>query len=453
MTIMVRRSMRILLFVGSWSLFSVPAFAQLDNVFSNLFYDILGPGRLSLSPGKHANHFKPAADNANAELVPALNSLIVGDISSFPLSSASGGISYDFSSGRPVRTTESLGPIFAETARPIGKGKLQVEANFTYLDLTRFRGLPSDQIDFTFTHQLVPGDMELGDNPNESDIIDVVMDLHTRISISAVVASWGVTDDLDASIAIPVTSVHINGTAVATIHSYTFAEGGAAHHFFGGDSLHPVLVANFPYDRSATGLGDVALRVKYSLARGGSMDAAGLLDVRFPTGEKENFLGTGKPSYRLWGILSTQMGNGGVHLNAGYTRNPADLQSDAFEFRAGFDNKISQKVTFALDALGKIDLNKSEAAHLAPGTATIIDRIENTRDNPGGGLVPDISSVRVVKLSNIPDRNNDNAYSAAIGFRYAPSDDVVIFANVLVPLNDGGLRAQMAPTVGVSAAL
>jgi len=442
---------RLLVVFCLWIAASLPAYGQLNTVFSDIFNEILGP-RLSLSPGFHSNHFKPAAEQANAELVPALNSLITGNISSFPLSSTSAGVLFDFSSGEPVRVTESLGPILAETGKTLGKGKFLAGANFTYLNLSRLRGLSTDQMQFTFTHQLVQKDTALGQNPNESDLIDVVMDLHTRVSIGAIFATIGVTNDLDLSVAIPIISVHLNGTAAATIGSYTFAEGGGtAHHFYGGDSSKPVLVTTLPYDESATGLGDVALRVKYNLARGGSVDVASLLDIRFPTGKEEDFRGSGKPTYRLWAILSSRMGDVTPHLNVGYTRKPAELQSDALEFRVGFDNKLSSKLTFALDILGQIDLNKSEAIHLAPGTATIIDKIEPGRIVAPPGVVP--QSIRVVNLSNIPDRTNDNTYAAAIGFRYAPSDPVIVFGNILIPLNDGGLRAQIAPTIGISVSL
>jgi hypothetical protein len=120
----------------------------------------------------------------------------------------------------------------------------------------------------------------------------------------------------------------------------------------------------------------------------------------------------------------------------------AELQSDALEFRAGFDSKLYSSLTLAADFLGKIDLNADEAIHLAPGSATITDIIPPP---PGG------KSVRRVNLSNVPDRDNDNSFAMSLGFRFAPSDTWLLFANIMVPLNDGGLRASVAPTFGVSA--
>ena len=447
-----RRSQAVLLFC-CFVAFVQPAPAQLNTVFSSIFNEVLET-RLVLSPGRHANHFVPAANKANAELVPALNSLITGDISSFPLSSTSPRIGFDFSSGRPVPMTESLGPIMSETAEPLGKGRLVVQASYTYLDLSEIRGLPTDQMEFTFTHvPVTSGEPALGQNTNESDLINLVMDLHTRVSIGAIIATYGVTNNLDLSVALPIINVRINGTATATIDSYTFASGGAAHHFFGGDSLNPVLTTKVPYDQSSTGIGDVALRLKYNLAQGEGMNAAALLDVRLPSGRVADFLGSGRPTYRLWGILSSRMGGLTPHLNLGYTHKVADLQSDAIEFRLGFDSKLSSKFTFAIDVLGQIDVNPSKAIHLAPGSATIIDRIDSVRDNASSGRLSNVQSVRNVNLSNIPDLNNDDAFSLASGFRYSPSEAVMLFADILVPLNTRGLRASIAPTIGFSVSL
>ncbi|HUI09115.1 MAG TPA: hypothetical protein VL221_02245 [Bacteroidota bacterium] len=429
------------------------AHAQLNTVFSDIFDEVLET-RLELSPGRHANHFVPAANKANAELVPSLNSLITGDISSFPLSTTSPRVGFDFSSGRPVAVTGSLGPIMSETADPVGKGRLMVEVSYTYLDLDEFRGLPTDQMEFTFTHvSVTPGEPALGENTNESDLINLVMDLHTRVSIGALTATWGVTDKLDLGLAIPVISVRLNGTAKATIDSYTFASGGAAHHFFGGDSLNPVLTTAVPYDQSATGIGDVALRFKYNLSQGSGVNAAALLDIRLPSGRVADFLGSGRTTYRLWGILSGTMGDVTPHLNLGYAHKVADLQSDAVEFRVGFDNKLSSKMTFALDLLGQVDVEPSKAVHLAPGTVTIVDRIDSVRDNSNSGRLPNVQAVRSVNLSNIPDLSNDDTVSMAAGFRYAPSESVMIFADVIAPLNNRGLRASVAPTIGFSANL
>jgi len=204
---------------------------------------------------------------------------------------------------------------------------------------------------------------------------------------------------------------------------------------------HPQFETSFRYDESGTGLGDIAVKLKYSFLRGTDVDLAALLDVRIPTGDEDDFLGTGKTSVRFSGIISKKIGDFTPHLNIGYDRRAADLDSDEFEFVAGFDHKIASGLSFAFDILGEFDLNDDEVIKLFPGTKTISDR------------VPMGQSERQVDRSNIPERDDDNSISVSFGFRYAPSEHVILLGNILVPLNEGGLRSTVAATYGVSVSL
>ena len=419
------------------------AHAQLNSQFNDIFSEILDV-RLRRSVGQHGTHFLEADAEANQLLTPALNSLIASNISSFPLSSTIPAITFDFSSGIPVPVTGSLGPVFSETGETIGKGRIGIGFNYSYLNLSRFRGLPTEDMRFTFTHQDVNRDTVIGgNNPAENDLIDLTMGMNVNTSIFAVYATVGVTSDLDVGIAIPVINVSLNGTATAVINSYTYARLGEALHFFGGDSVNPVLETKVPYDASASGLGDIALRFKYAFLHQNGFDGAALADIRLPTGNADNFLGTGKTNVRLIGILSRKFQDFTAHLNLGYEKRSADFQSDRIDFTLGFDNKVMSSLTFALDILGTVDINADKAIKLFPGTRTIVDQVVQ-----GGTVIG--QNLRQVPLSNIPDRNNDDTYSLSTGFKYAPSDHSIILANILVPLSDGGLRASVIPTVGFS---
>ena len=58
---------------------------------------------------------RPTRRSQQAFTIPIGSSL-----SNFPLSSTVSGLTFDFSTGAPVATTASLGPIFAERAQTIG---------------------------------------------------------------------------------------------------------------------------------------------------------------------------------------------------------------------------------------------------------------------------------------------------------------------------------------------
>ena len=419
-----------------------PAYAQLNSQFGDILKEILDV-RLRRSIGVHGTHFLLSAAEANQQLTPALNSLISSNIASFPLSSTAAAVSFDFSSGAPVSVLESLGPIFSEDAETIGKGRVSLGVNYSYLDLSRFRGLATEDMRFTFTHQDITGDSTLGDNPTEDDYINLVMGMQLKVSLFVIYGSIGITDNLEVGVALPITNVSLSGDAVATINSFTFSHLGAAYHQFGQDSLHPVLVTHVPYSQAATGLGDIALRIKYAFPRGHGLDFAALGDVRLPTGKTDDYMGTGQTSFRVLGIISKKFSDFTPHLNLGYEYRSAEFESSRMEFRLGFDDKMLSGFTFVCDFLGTVDLQTSKAIHLFPGTKTITENVFTPSFGTG-------SYMQKIDLSNIPDRSNDNTFSLSVGFKYAPSDRVIVIGNVIAPLNDGGLRADIAPTIGLN---
>ena len=433
--------------INTLSLMIVQA-GELDNEFRNLFVDVL-VNRLQLSPEGHGNHFIESAQAANADLTPGLSSLIANEVSSFPLSSTSVGVTFDFSTGEPIKIIDSLGPIFAENAETLGRGKFNIGFNNTILTLDQFRGLDLDDIRFTFAHQDIPITGILGDNPNESDTLDLLLDLDVDANISAFYGSYGLTENFDVGIAIPVVHVDIGGSAKATINSFTFAQSGVANHRFGIDQEtgEPILDATVPYGDDAFGIGDVALRFKYGFLKDFDVNLAFLLDIRLPTGDEDDFLGTGDTNIKLTEIFSKNIGDTTVRVNLSYERRSADLDSDEIEFVVGFDHKLNDALTVAFDVLGDFDLNDDEAINLFPGSEMIVDRSGPDDDEDG---VPDNTNTRIVDLSNVPSDDKDNEVNLSVGFRYAPSERYNLLANILLPLNDDGLRSEVTPTFGIS---
>ncbi len=414
------------------------SFAQLDQTFDRLFKAFLVTG-FQLSPDEHGMHFIPASEQAIRELTPALNSLIAGKISSFPLSST---ITIDYepgASGAPVRVFGSLGPIFAESAKTLGQNRLYVGFNYTYLGLSRYRGLPTEDFRFTFTHEDV-GAQGLGDRTGESDVVDLYLDLHLDANSYVVFATYGVTDRFDIGIALPVVNVNLEGRARGVVQSFTFAiPNQEPQHQFGDDPLNPVFEKEVAYQEKATGLGDLALRLKYHAVQSNLLHLAILLDLRLPTGDERNFLGTGKPTTKISGILSKKIGGGTTHLNIGYQRRDAELDSDELEVVLGFDQEVFKGFTIAGEFIGDIDLDADDAISLFPGSIEIVDQ-------PGDGS----RSIRHIDLSNIPERENDNTFDLALGVRIAATEQFSLLSSMLVPLNHGGLKSTVTATVGMS---
>jgi hypothetical protein len=405
---------------------------QLESVIS----DVLG-SKLSLSPGEHGEHFLPANVAASGAVISTLNNFISSSVSSFPLSSTVAGLTFDFSTGRPVSTSTSLGPIFSERAHTMGQGLFNMGINFTYADYNKMRGTNIKDLRLTFTHQNVPDiNGPYGDSENEFDYIDMFMNMKITASIFAFYFSYGVTDNFDVGVAVPFVNVHIKSAPLARINSYTFIKNGAANHHFGADSSKPVLETRpTPIDDDATGIGDIAIRAKYNFSKSETADFAAMLEYRLATGEQENFLGAGDSRIKAVLIASKTMGDFTPHLNLAYEIRNSDVQRDRIGVFLGYDQKISESFTLAVDFIGEYELGDQIDAQTFPEPIT--------------ATTPDGLYSQTVSTTNLPNSNSDNIVNGAFGFKFNPKKSVMVIGNVFFPLNDGGLRADFIPTLGV----
>src|SRR5262249_12261307 len=101
----------------------------------------------------HGKHFIPSAEAGNAAIISFLGSAIGSNVSNIPISATTSGVTYSFSGGAPVRTNVSAGPIFAERAQTLGRGRILVGANASSIRFNTLRGIPLNSLDFNFTHQ------------------------------------------------------------------------------------------------------------------------------------------------------------------------------------------------------------------------------------------------------------------------------------------------------------
>lgn len=417
-----------------------PAKAQLNQVIYHVFQEIL-VNRVVRTSGPHGNHsgnhFLTSADVANSRLAPALNSFIASNITSFPIPTMVRNTAFQMSAGSPVAKTTGLGPIFAEPAETLGKGVLNVGVSVSHLNFSQIRGIPTDDLSFVFMHRDLTSDGTLGDFAPENDAIMIDLNLDLSASISALVATFGITNALDVGIAAPLIVTTLRGNAEAAIASYTLEHLGTAVHRFGGNDANPVLTTSVPFQESALGLGDVAVRLKYNFLRGWQRNAAALLEARLPTGKQDDFLGAGDTDFRLVFIAEQRIGTFSPHLNLGFNRGTEGLNNDMLELKAGFEQRIAEGLNLAVDVLATHDLSNTMTIAF-PGSAII-------HDHEAGETM-----IREIELSNVPNRDHDNIMDASVGFRFAPSNRFAFLGNLLIPLNDGGLRSSFTPTVGFS---
>jgi hypothetical protein len=395
--------------------------------FGNCGKPLCLDGSVSAANG-HGDHFLPDVAGANAAILGFLTSAIAVNASNFPLSASSSGQTFKFVGGLPVKTSASLGPIFGERAQTLGKGRFVVGANLSGINFSSLRGVPLDELVLNFTHDDVPdtGRPGLGDPEKENDVLQVRLQMNVNLLVSTFFATYGVTDRLDVSVAVPLVHTSLQGRSEAQIIPFG---GPTAVHFFTGTPDNPGLSANAATFGSATGMGDLAVRAKFGLRAGELFGLGVMADARLPTGSEEDLTGAGYFTLRGLALASARFGDFASHLNVGLVHRGGSVRNNGFLVTGGFDQPIASWATMAVDVLSEWELGSSGLQ--LPGTVTI--------------LYP---FVRTVEPTNIPEIK-DHRVNGSFGFKFRTPGGPLLVTNALVPLRRGGLQAGVVWTLGL----
>lgn len=376
---------------------------------------------LVTGPGQHQTHYLGAAQTASADLVSFLTNSITASVGRLPISATSSGTTFSFVDGAPVQNTTSAGPIFAERGTTLGKGRLLVGANTTRLSFSQLRGIDTKDIDITLSHEDV-GAPGLGDSPFEFDLIGMNIDLGLTLQASTFFATYGLTDRIDVSFAVPFIQSSLEGNAVGTISNLTGSVTGS-HYFDAAQNL----TANSVVEGSAAGIGDIAARVKANLYNANDRAFAVLGEARLPTGDKDSFHGSGATTINALLIGSATYGAFSPHANLGFAVRTGEGQNSAMLATVGFDQMLSPTVTLAIDLISEFQAG-----------------------GDGGSLPQDIvyvSPARTLSGTNIPDAK-DNPIGLSLGGRFLVGGFTLV-ANGLLPVKSGGLQSSLAWTLGL----
>jgi hypothetical protein len=376
----------------------------------------------------HGDHFIPAQLTGAGSIIAFLSNAIAVSVSNVPVSAASSGATFSFVGGQPVKTSSSAGPIFGERAQTLGRGRFFIGANITGLHFERLRGIRLDNVILNFGHQNIAPTDTLGSPDFENDIVQVRVGLDVDLLVSTVFASWGIVDGVDLGVAVPFVHTSVRGQSAAQI--LPFGSGVNTPHYFGTDGGgNPILSAVAQTDGSATGIGDVAGRIKISLIQTGRVGIAMLADARFPTGDEANLLGSGKFSGRGMGIVSVKMGSFSPHANVGYVIRDADFENNGIVANVGFDQLVGPWATMAFDLLSEWEVGEPKL--LLPGP-----------------LVYQSPFPRTVPVTEVPNRK-DNQLQASLGFKFTTGRGLTLVFNGLIPLRDAGLQPSAVWTGGL----
>lgn len=401
-------------------------------------------GPLNTTTG-HEVHFQASALSS---FVP-VNAQLGVELSQLPIATPVSG--FVFVAG-VLAPQESYGPVLTDRAETIGRHKFFVGASYQYFDFDKVDGINLRSFGTVLTHEQEPtvcpslGVVCIGGEPLYTrDIIATQNRIDLKVHQITFVATYGVGENLDVSIALPVLDVHLGVSSTATIVNF---EPPPVEHSFFPVTSNPYETYVDPYNASfhnhqaAVGIGDVTLRGKYRAWQASSEKSsiAVGLDVRLPTGDAYNFLGAG-----TWGIRPfltyTRSGRLSPHATVGFQGNgnsilAGDVTSvpvvkaklpDIFTYSGGADFALLRRLSVSSDYIGESLLDASQTS-----AVTYTDYAQGKHNNIS-------NSFTTINEANL-----------ALGGKVEIKNRFLFIGNVLFRLNDAGLHSKPAPLAGLS---
>jgi hypothetical protein len=332
------------------------------------------------------------------------------EVSTAPIGSSAGGFTFTFDPATRsfTRAAPSFGPMFGERAITAGEGRASFGINFIHTTYDTLDGIDIGDGSLQ-TAVLRSGAAPLFTGAAQLTITTDTVVLFANVALN----SW-----FDAALAVPYVNLKVDGThQIADL----LTEGSA----------------------SAKGLGDVALRAKIRLYQQDQGGVALGVDLRIPTGDKEAMLGAGVARTLVSGIWSATRGSLSPHASFGfeYWSDPFQVYDplqqarvDAGRHGVAYDGGIewagSDRLTVNGELMGRVIQDGGRLGY---------------RELP---LLGNPFGIRSASVASVDPRGLHRV-SAAGGVKWNFAGTALLTANILLPLNDAGLRDKLTPIVGL----
>ena len=466
-----------------WLIAPSVALADLQDVIPGLY----GGDGIALATSRQAAFPQFTAPTNNELLL--LNNAISSNLNLFGSGTAVASFEFDPAQAIFVRSEDSLGPIVGERADTIGRGKFNFGMAYTNVQFKKFAGQDLDSFLLVFDHLdgcaqstlpssspfrwqlgdsdvrnctfvsnggIIPDGLDLGpggegfpsppeldSNGNfvpftgpaaEFDKIRTILDIDLEQQIFSMFLNYGITDNWEVGIVIPLVSTRIKVNSIASVIRSPNFTGSVANHQF---CLSPTLAGNpFPgrpdtdaecdgirrdpttgvptgefvprdvtrdsRSDEAFGFGDIILRTKWNPYEGEGWipDLAVLGRMRAPSGNEKNFLGTGEWLFSGFAVASIRHGWFSPHANLGIEVSTDSIFNN-FSWLAGADFRLHERVTLVTDFLGRYAFeNRLVGRNLADFSVGTKINVIGTLNilantiipmNPDDGLRPDVT--------------------------------------------------------------
>ncbi len=326
-----------------------------------------------------------------------------------PVSSSVSGFTFEYNPDLDVyeRSTSTFGPLFTERAQTIGRRRGLVSMSTSYLAFDEFEG---DSISDLRATSLQPGLRIKSPDASRafeifdvSDQIDVSLDLDLKETVAAFQFTYGISDYVDIGVVVPL--IHVDLEARATAISRVTGQPLPTCPPPGNFGTNACVVGSATTTKESedyTGLGDTIVRAKWHFLRNSFVDAAALGTATIPTGDPDNLTGfhhmTFKPGVVFSRDLITGMGGVSLHGGAAWEIRPNDSEFNEVEWAAGAALQPFRRTSLSLDVLGS-------------------RRTGSTRFGK-------------------------NRVDGSIGTKIMVTDKLLAAFNLILPINDDGLRSD-----------
>jgi hypothetical protein len=359
----------------------------------------------------------PTALHTTSSTFNFFNDAFGTQIGQLPLASPASGFVYTFDkSGVYTASSESFGPLLAERSETVGRHKVYLAFTYQRFAFSEIDGNDLKNIPILFYYP---------DAQNPQVVTTTENRVDTKIDQYVAFATYGFTSRVDVSVAVPFERISMGVSSNGTEYSTTSAATASFDEFLAG---------------SASGIGDVVLSAKGTLIKREKFGLAVGGELRLPSGDERNFLGSGAYGIKPYLVLSRR-GRVAPHLNVGYQWNGDSLLAadengnqrlpSYFGYAAGADIGVSKRLTVVADFLGEHFFDAPQISK----SESFMTQVNNQQ----------VSFSSVARVSGSYNVNN-----LSVGLKANPVGHLLISLNALVKLNDGGVRARVVPLVGLS---
>ena len=360
-----------------------------------------------------------------------INAAVAAQLTQLPVPSSTIGVIQVKRKGTDVAAPfPNLGPILTDRPDTVGKGHVFMGVNYQHFNFNALDGFNLSALPIAFTYS----DGTHNFFGSMQNTVSFQLDQYVYI------ATAGITQSTDLSVIVPVNSVNLSVTSSQfKAYEYDIASGK----YFNLTPNAPGVTTR----GTATGLGDVIVGLKQMLlGQEHNRPAAAIgATFRFPTGNSENYLGSGAVGGSLYGLLEYRA-RFAPHFKLSYVWNDTSKVLNlvktsssrlpgGLQYAVGTDFRANKKITLSVDILGSQFVN----------TPNLTEATLAFNPVPASGLgIP--ATYNLVSTPN----NTYTPINFSGGVKFSPATNFLIYGNAVIQLNNVGLRSDVVPLVGIA---